>query len=87
METAGFNEPAQRLALGGVYNHILMFSLLGPETENASNKPFGPLADSINQFYSDFDGFKEAFKRACVSRVLPGWVWLGVCADGRLLIT
>lgn len=28
MQTAGFNEPAERLALGGVYNHLLMFSQL-----------------------------------------------------------
>ena len=35
METAGFREPAQRLALGGVYNHLLLFSLLGPVTANA----------------------------------------------------
>ncbi len=47
METAGFNEPPQRLALGGVYNHYLMFSLLGAATENSQNCPLGPLADSI----------------------------------------
>ena len=28
METAGFNEPAERLALGGVYNHLLMLSMI-----------------------------------------------------------
>lgn len=88
METAGFNEPPQRLAMGGVYNHMLMFGLLGPATDNAENRPLGPLSDSIAQYYSDFEGFKEAFRKAAMSRVLPGWIWLGVCkADGRLLIT
>ena len=29
METAGFNEPAERLALGGVYNHLLMLGMIG----------------------------------------------------------
>ena len=47
METAGFNEPPQRLAMGGVYNHMLMFGLLGPATDNAENRPLGPLSDSI----------------------------------------
>ena len=45
------------------------------------------IADSRAQYFSDFDGFKEAFKRACLSRVLPGWVWLAIGPDGRLLIT
>jgi len=87
METAGFREPAQRLAMGGVYNHLLMFSQLGNSVDNSENKPLGPLAEAIAQYFSDFDGFKEAFKRAVCSRALPGWVWLGVCTDGRMLIT
>ena len=45
------------------------------------------MAESLAQYFSDFDGFKEAFKRACLSRVLPGWVWLAIGPDGRLLIT
>ena len=45
------------------------------------------LADAISQYFTDFSGFKEAFKRAVMGRALPGWVWLGVCTDGRLLIT
>lgn len=87
METAGFNEPHQRLAIGGVYNHLLMFGQLGDPVDNTENKPFGPLADAIAQYFTDFDGFKEAFKRAVIGRALPGWVWLGVCEDGRLCIT
>ena len=37
METAGFNEPLQRLAIGGVYNHLLMFGQLGDSVENEDN--------------------------------------------------
>ena len=87
METASFHEPPQRLALGGVYNHMLMFAQLGDATSNESNKPFGPLAESVAQYFTDFDGLKEAFLKAVVGRALPGWVWLAVCKDGRLLIT
>jgi Fe-Mn family superoxide dismutase len=45
------------------------------------------LADAVSQYFTDFEGLKEAFKRAVMSRVLPGWIWLGVCPDGRLLLT
>ena len=43
--------------------------------------------DSMAQYYTDFDGFKTAFKQAVTSRALAGWVWLGVAKDGRLMIT
>ena len=45
------------------------------------------MSESIAQYYTDFEGFKTAFRQAAVSRALPGWVWLGVAKDGRLLIT
>jgi Fe-Mn family superoxide dismutase len=45
------------------------------------------LAELINKYFSDFEGFKETFKKAIVSRVLPGWVWLGLTADKQLIIT
>ena len=41
METAGFREPLQRAAMGGVYNHVTMFNMLGPATDNSENKPLG----------------------------------------------
>lgn len=30
---------------------------------------------------------KEAFAKAVMSRVLPGWVWLGLTKDGQLVVT
>ena len=59
METASSNEPLQRLALGGVYNHLLMFGQLGEPADNAENRPLGPLTDALAQFFTDFEGFKE----------------------------
>ena len=64
-----------------------MFAQLGEPVENSQNQPLGPLADAIAQYFTDFEGFKEAFRRAVYSRALPGWVWLGVADEGRLLIT
>jgi Fe-Mn family superoxide dismutase len=44
------------------------------------------LKELINKQFSDFNGFKESFKKAVMSRVLPGWVWLGYNKDGNQLI-
>lgn len=66
---------------------MLMFAQLGEPVDNSLNQPLGPLADAIAQYFTDFEGFKEAFRRAVYSRALPGWVWLGVADEGRLLIT
>ena len=45
------------------------------------------MLEAIAQYYTDFDSFKTAFKLAVTSRALPGWVWLGVTKDARLMIT
>ena len=45
------------------------------------------LSEAIDRKFTDFSGFKESFKRAVLGRALPGWVWLGVTAEGDLLIT
>jgi len=85
-ETAGFHEPPQRLALGGHFNHMLMWSVMRKEGD-AESQPEGPLADAITKSYTSFDGFKAAFLKTVMSRVLPGWVWLGVLKSGELVIT
>ena len=43
--------------------------------------------EAVAHYYTDFEGLKTAFKQSVVGRALPGWVWLGVTKDGRLLIT
>jgi superoxide dismutase len=45
------------------------------------------LKDTIDKHFTDFNGFKEAFKKVVQSRFLPGWVWLGTTGDGKLIIT
>ena len=46
------------------------------------------LAEAIAQYFTDFNGLKEALKKAVKSRATPGWVWLGFQDDqGRLLVT
>ena len=44
--------------------------------------------DAIGKYFTDFEGFKEAFKKAVQDRATPGWVWLGLeASSGRLLVT
>jgi superoxide dismutase, Fe-Mn family len=41
----------------------------------------------INKHFTDYGSFKESFKKVVLSRVLPGWVWLGLSKDKQLVIT
>ena len=34
--------------------------------------------EQIEKQFTTFESFKESLKKAVDSRVLPGWVWLGV---------
>ena len=48
----------------------------------------GPLKEAIEKHFTDFNGFKDTFRKAVESRFLPGWVWLGVVpGDGKLIVT
>jgi Fe-Mn family superoxide dismutase len=85
-ETAGFHEPPQRLALGGHFNHMLMWSVMRREGD-AESQPEGHLLDAMTKHYTSFDGFKAAFLKTVMSRAMPGWVWLGVLKSGDLVIT
>lgn len=75
-ETAGFHEPPQRLAIGGHFNFLLMWSVR--RTSKEVTMPTGKLLEQIEKQYTSFDGFKESIKKAVELRILPGWVWLGV---------
>ena len=85
-ETAGFHEAPQRLAVGGHFNRMLLWSVL--DCTAKQKQPSGALAEQIQKQFTSFDGFKESFRKAVMSRVLPGWVWLG-CGkkSGDLVIT
>ena len=61
-ETAGFNEPQERMCLGGLFNHLFFFSTLGTG-QHAVKEPAGKLKESIDKHFTDYNGFKEAFKK------------------------
>jgi Fe-Mn family superoxide dismutase len=58
---------------GGVYNHSLFWTVMGP---NAGGAPSGELADAINGAFGSFDAFKEKFSAAAATRFGSGWAWL-----------
>ncbi len=73
--------PAVRNNGGGFYNHNLFWEILSP---NAGGAPTGELADAINAAYGSFDGFKEKFTAAALTRFGSGWAWLCVHKGGKV---
>ncbi len=68
---------------GGHANHSLFWSILGA----GSTGPSGELAAAIDAAFGSFDAFKEAFSNAAATRFGSGWAWLGVTAEGGLVVT
>jgi len=68
---------------GGHANHSLFWSILGPE----SGAPSGDLAAAIDAAFGSYDAFKETFSNAAATRFGSGWAWLGVTAEGTLIVT
>lgn len=68
---------------GGHANHSLFWSILGA----GSTGPAGDLAAAIDEAFGSFDAFKEAFSNAAATRFGSGWAWLGVTAEGGLVVT
>lgn len=74
--------PAVRNNGGGVFNHNLYWSIMGP---NAGGAPKGKLADDINATFGSFDEFKKLFSNAAATRFGSGWAWL-VVSGGKLVV-
>jgi len=68
---------------GGHVNHSLFWKILGP----GSTGPSGELAAAIDAAFGSLDNFKTAFAKAGATRFGSGWAWLGVTADGNLVVT
>lgn len=66
---------------GGHANHSLFWQIMGP---NGGGEPSGDLAKEIASTFGSFDGFKEAFANAGMTRFGSGWAWLGFDKDGKM---
>lgn len=64
---------------GGHANHSFFWESMGPGKGGA---PSGDLAAAIDAKFGGFDGFKEAFKKAALTRFGSGWAWLVKVGDG-----
>ncbi len=60
---------------GGVHNHNLFWEILNPAGKQG-DRPTGKLAQAIDQKFTSFDKFKEAFTTAATTRFGSGWAWL-----------
>lgn len=66
---------------GGFYNHCLFWEIMAPPM---GSKPDGALAKAIEEHFGSFDGFKEKFTQAAMTRFGSGWAWLCVHPGGKL---
>jgi len=75
--------PAVKNNGGGVWNHNLFWTVLGP---NAGGEPKGEIAEAINATFGSFADFKKTFNNAAATRFGSGWAWLLV-SNGKLVVT
>ncbi len=66
---------------GGHFNHTMFWKWIAP---GGASEPTEEVADGIKAAFGSFDGFKDAFTKAAMTRFGSGWAWLGVKDDGRL---
>lgn len=74
------DKPAVRNNGGGYWNHNLFWEIMGP---NGGGTPSGELAQAIDAAFGSFEGFKDAFAKAAMTRFGSGWAWLCV-SNGKL---
>ena len=74
---------AVRNNAGGHYNHSLFWTVMSP---TGGGVPQGALASAIDRDLGGFDGFKDAFTKAALTRFGSGWAWLSVTAAGKLVV-
>jgi len=68
---------------GGHANHSLFWQVM---RNGGGGEPSGDLGAAINATFGSFDGFKEKFSAAGVTRFGSGWAWLSVDGGGNLVV-
>jgi Fe-Mn family superoxide dismutase len=68
---------------GGYVNHSLFWKVMGPD---GGGEPSGDLAKVIEESFGNFEGFKELFAKAGMTRFGSGWAWLYVDNQGKLAV-
>jgi len=68
---------------GGHWNHTLFWESMAP---GGASAPSGALARAIDGAFGSFEGFKEQFAKAGMTRFGSGWAWLVRSAGGGVAV-
>ena len=68
---------------GGAYNHQLYFETMNPVP---NEDPRGALLEAINRRYTNFEMFKQSFKKEALDVFGSGYTWLVINNMGKLEI-
>ncbi len=70
---------------GGHANHSTFWEIMGP---GGGGTPSGPLAEAINEAFTNFESFKQQMTNAAAGLFGSGWTWLVLTNGSKLdLIT
>jgi Fe-Mn family superoxide dismutase len=68
---------------GGVYNHNLFFSIMGP---GQNPIPSGLIGRAISRSFGNYDNFRQKLTEAALGQFGSGWAWLVVDRNNNLQI-
>jgi Fe-Mn family superoxide dismutase len=75
--------PLSRYA-GGVYNHMLYFNGMAPES--SGTQPQGELAQAIDTYFGSADKFRSKFFNSAMAVFGSGYTWLTSCKNGLRIL-
>lgn len=58
---------------GGFYNHNIFWEIMTP---GGAKQPEGDLLKALESAFGSYQGFKDAFTKAALTRFGSGWAWL-----------
>lgn len=70
---------------GGHWNHSFFWKAMA--TPGSTNGPSVELKAAIDSCFGSLEAMQAQFNKAAAGRFGSGWAWLGVGADGRLIVT
>lgn len=76
------HEVAVRNNGGGFYNHNFFWEIMAP---GGAKQPEGDLMKAINASFGSYQGFKDAFTKAALTRFGSGWAWLVKQGEGLVI--
>lgn len=78
------NNPGLFNQLGQHYNHIHFWHVM--KENGGGNKMPGSVEKMISDSFGSFDSFRDEFIKKGTGQFGSGWVWVGMCNEGKLAI-